>query len=166
MNPELWTLLKAAAKSFGMDPFLLAAQVLQESAGDSTATRYEPGYRWTWPPPKSKLLPRIIYPIAPCSKDTEAVMQRVSWGLLQVMGALARELGYRRPFLSGLAGDADTALELGCLWMRKKLDAYATVEQALSAFNAGSPTLANQANYVRPIIAKAEALRREIPTTA
>jgi hypothetical protein len=151
--PDVAALVSAAAKRYAIDEFVLAAQVLHESGGDPLAARYEVGYRWLWPSAQ------FIKPIPPCSLDTERVFQMTSWGLLQVMGAVARERGFRGTFLSGLAADPALALDLGAKHLAAALGRYGNVRDALSAYNAGHPTPNNFGTYVDPIMERADALR-------
>lgn len=157
LNSPVQLLVDAIAATHGLDRFLLTAQVIHESGGIPWATRFERGYRWTFPPSE----PRTIVAIPPCSSDTEEVCQKTSWGLLQIMGATARELGYREPFLSRLAVDASIALDLGCQYLLRQIDRHGGVERALAAYNAGSPTLEAMERYAIPILTRAEDLRVE-----
>lgn len=87
-----WDLIQAAAQAHGLPGFgglsgahILAGLVCQESMGITHAYRAEPRYRWLI---KAALRPWII------GKDTSTYMQRISFGLCQVMGAVARELKF------------------------------------------------------------------------
>ena len=55
---------------------------------------------------------------------TEAYARGFSWGLMQVMGQVARETGFDALFLSALC-DPEQGLAVGCKVLRKKLDAMA-----------------------------------------
>jgi len=68
-------------------PELVTAIAIVESGGETQAVRYEPKYKWLVNPAKVKP--------ANCTKETEIVLQKTSWGLLQVMGAVAREYGFQ-----------------------------------------------------------------------
>lgn len=93
----------------------------------------------------------------------ELEFQRTSWGLLQIMGATARELGYRVPAAvwpeSPLRSDAAAALDLGCLYLKKQMRRWPSISDVLSAYNAGHPTRENFGEYVDPILERADALR-------
>jgi len=52
---------------------------------------------------------------------SEAYARGFSWGLMQVMGQVARENSYTEPFLSSLCDPSD-ALEIGCRILRKKFE--------------------------------------------
>ena len=161
-----------AATRHGLDACVLAALVMQESAGDPLAIRFEPHYRWLWDvyswEPFRRLTaeeaglshpPADFRGVTGASAPTEWAAQRTSWGLCQVMGAVAREHGFRGRFLSALL-EPELGAEYGAIHLAKMLRKW-DLPEALSAYNAGSPTEANDATYVRPILRRAEAFRRE-----
>lgn len=71
-----------------LDPNWIRAIIMQESQGNPYCVRYEPSYQW-------------VYQVEQFSKSvlisiqTELVTQKMSWGLGQIMGALAREQGHK-----------------------------------------------------------------------
>lgn len=85
------------------------------------------------------------------SEMTERQGRATSFGLCQVMGELARELGFTGPFLSQLC-DPVIGVHYAALHLGNKLEKYGNLEDALSAYNAGAPTSTNRQNYVQPII--------------
>lgn len=133
---------------------LVAAVVLVESAGEPLAVRFEPPYRYYWDnhsgaayrrvtpaerasetaPPDFAALPSIG------SRDTEWALQAASWGPMQVMGAVARELGFRGWFPALCTWPV--GVDYGTLHLRKLrnrfLDQYGW-EGVAAAYNAGSP---------------------------
>lgn len=152
LKPEILALVGDAATKHELDFWTLVAQVEKESSGNPEAKRLEAGYRWFYP--------RGTWPIG-----DELMFQKTSWGLLQVMGATARELGYTEPATSWpsspLKNDHETALDLGCRYLVGMLGRHGNIADALSAYNAGHPTPANRPSYVEPILNRAEALRVE-----
>ena len=80
-NSEFIALARDAAARYGLDPALVCALIEQESAWDAHAIRYEPGFR-----------SRYVAPLA--LPATEEVARSISWGLMQVMGQVAREHGF------------------------------------------------------------------------
>jgi hypothetical protein len=69
---------------------------------------------------------------------SEAYARGFSWGLMQVMGQVARETGFEGLFLSALC-DPEQSLALGCKVLRKKFDAHGgDCTRALLAWNGGS----------------------------
>ncbi len=69
---------------------------------------------------------------------SEAYARGFSWGLMQVMGQVARESGFDALFLSALC-DPEQGLAVGCKVLRKKIDAMAgDTTRGLLAWNGGS----------------------------
>ena len=85
------------------------------------------------------------------SLATEAWARGFSWGLMQVMGQVARESGFDALFLSTLC-DPEQGLNVGCKVLRKKFDAArGDTTQALLAWNGGAnPTYAAQVLARKP----------------
>ena len=130
----------AAAAAHKLDPALVCAVVEQESAWNPWAVRYEPDF-----------LARYVAPLYNAGKisATEAYTRSISWGLMQLMGEVARELGCAAPSLAQLC-DPATGLEFGCRQLRAKLDASTgDPTRALLAWNGG----ANQ-NYPAEVLAR------------
>lgn len=125
-------LLQRAADSCDLDLVLLAAIVQTESAGVPARVRYEGHYRWLVDPPHHAERLGI-------TADTETVLQRCSWGLMQVMGATAREMGFDRH----LPELCDPALGLlyGGLYFKRQFARYKNIQDAIAAYNAGSVRL-------------------------
>lgn len=145
---ELQALVVEVAGAYELPPALVCAIVEQESAWNPYAMRYEPGYRWLWPSPEALDAPRGV------SKETEIAQQRISWGLMQVMGAVAREHGCRSPYLSILCAEPRLGLEYGCRLLARLIGRYGRLDlgPAVSAYNAGRPTGGNLESYVRPVL--------------
>jgi Transglycosylase SLT domain len=115
---DLLALARATAAKHALDPALVCAVVEQESAWDAHAMRYEPGFR-----------SRYVAPLG--LPPTEEVARSISWGLMQVMGQVAREHGFAGKFLSALC-DPATGLDIGCAVLAAKLSA-ATEHASTSA---------------------------------
>ncbi|MGB6431499.1 MAG: lytic transglycosylase domain-containing protein [Candidatus Acidiferrales bacterium] len=127
--PALIALARVAAVAHKLDPPLVCAVVEQESAWNPWAVRYEPGF-----------LARYIAPLYNAGKisATEAYTRSISWGLMQLMGQVARELGCEAASLAELC-DPATGLEFGCRQLRAKFDAAAgDATRALLAWNGGA----------------------------
>lgn len=104
---------------------LVCAVVEQESAWDAHAIRYEPAFR-----------ARYVAPLG--LTPTEEIARSISWGLLQVMGQVAREHGFSGKFLSVLCEPA-AGLDIGCAALAAKLGAAAgDVPRALELWNGGA----------------------------
>jgi transglycosylase-like protein with SLT domain len=132
-----------------LDPLLVTAIVTVESGFDPYAFRPEIHYRWLWDvrrgAPFRKLTDTEAGSIAPPadfqflagSRQQEWTAQRSSFGCMQLMGALARELGFMGPYLTMLT-DIDINIDLGCRHLANLLRrADGDSDKAISAYNAG-----------------------------
>jgi soluble lytic murein transglycosylase-like protein len=136
LDVSLATMIRKGARAHGFDPSLIAAISEQESGFQPWAMRFEPRYRWLWPRRNAVKPPRGV------SLDTEVNQQKTSWGLMQVMGAVARERGYVHPFLSGLCLPA-LGIEYGCLQLAHMRGRFPELRDFVSAYNAGRPVADN-----------------------
>lgn len=149
--------IQIAAGRRGLDPTLVAALVRVESAHNPYAWNPEPAYRYLWDvkrqrPFRELTLPERIsevppkdFPTLAGDPDQEFWAQQASWGLMQVMGAVARELGFMGPYLPQLT-DTSTNLAFGCLKLAQLLKtAEGDTERALAMYNGGP-----KGNSVRP----------------
>lgn len=133
-------LAKATAR-FNVPLDLLKAIIQVESGGDPWAMRYEPDFRWLVNLETGERYegePERMPSPAGVSPYTEWVAQRTSWGLMQIMGATARGLGFNEPFLSRLCRD-ETGLTYGCKHLVQLYERHGSWEAAAAAYNAGSP---------------------------
>lgn len=139
LNSNITALAHDAAKRYQLPAPLVLAIVQAESGGDPWAIRYEPGFFQRY------IAGKPVLARAPCSEQTEATMQATSWGLMQVMGATARERGFRGVFLSEMC-DPRIGLDWGCCHLdhltkkHLKVGGWAAV---VAAYNAGSPKKEN-----------------------
>jgi soluble lytic murein transglycosylase-like protein len=125
INPDLIAQARFAAAKHSLDPALVCAVVEQESAWDPHAIRYEPEFRT-----------RYVSPLG--LPATEEVARSISWGLMQVMGQVAREHGFSGKFLAALC-DPGTGLDIGCTVLASKIDSAAgVVARALKLWNGGA----------------------------
>lgn len=129
-------LIEKYAAKHGLLAATVYAVVMAESGGDPGAARYESHWRW-FSDPNKKLKPRT------CSDPTEKILQMISIGLMQVMGANYREMGYQG-WLTALFADPDAQMDYGCKFLKGKVAKYG-LDGGISAYNAGSPTSSNQA---------------------
>jgi len=151
-HAALIALASAAAAQHALDPALICAIVEQESAWDPHAIRYEPAFRT-----------RYVAPLG--LPPTEEVARSISWGLMQVMGQVAREHGFTAKSLAALC-DPATGLAIGCAVFAAKLRAStndaasavnnsdaasvaANVERALELWNGGANT-----SYAAQVLAR------------
>ncbi len=142
---QLLALARAAAATQSLDPALVCAVIEQESSWNSWAIRYEPAF-----------FAKYVAHLYTNNKITasEAFARGFSWGLMQVMGQVAREMGFDGTFLSALC-DPEQGLAVGCKLLRKKLDAMnGDTARGLLAWNGGgnpdypAQVLARRARYL------------------
>jgi len=130
-NP-LIQLAAAMAARHSLDPALVCAIIEQESSWDTYSLRYEPAFH-----------SRYVAPLG--LPPSEEISRSISWGLMQVMGQVAREHGFALKFLSALCEPAN-GLDVGCRVLASKLSAAAgDPARALALWNGGAnPDYAGQ----------------------
>ena len=142
---QLVALARKAAAAHSLDPAVVCAIVEQESVWNPWAMRYEPAF-----------FAKYVASLYTNNKisASEAYARGFSWGLMQVMGQVARETGFDGLFLSALC-DPEQGLAVGCKVLRKKFDAMAgDSTRALLAWNGGgnpsyaAQVLARRAHYL------------------
>lgn len=123
---------------------VMLAIIRTESAGRPFAVRYEPRYKWLHEPARFAKLHGI-------TTDTERALQRMSYGLTQIMGATARsEAGFSDP-LPRLF-DAETNIAAGAIYFAKLIDRYSgSLDDAIAAYNAGSVRKKPNGEYVNQV---------------
>src|SRR5437773_6192911 len=109
-SSKLVVLARDAAAARSLDAALVCAVIEQESGWNPWAMRYEPAF-----------FAKYVAPLYTNNRisASEAYARGFSWGLMQVMGQVARENGYTEPFLSALSDPGDS-LEIGCRLLHKK----------------------------------------------
>lgn len=156
-GPELYyrDVLHLVAARREVEPKLVEAMVAVESGFNPWAWNPEPRYRYLWDVKKSEPfrpltateiqaeVPPADFPFLAGDRDNEFWGQSASWGLMQVMGAVAREHGFPGKYLTQLC-DPETGLDFGCLHLVRCLKwAKGDVPAALAAYN-GGPTNDNR----------------------
>jgi len=141
--------IEVVAGRYRIDPDLIEALVMKESGGHPYAFNPEPRYRWLWDvklrKPFRQLMSSEVESTTPPSdfwslagdRDQEWTAQRASWGLGQVMGAVARELGFMGPYLPEICRpeiNLQLVTEHLSNFLRRANGDYT---QALAAYNAG-----------------------------
>ena len=138
-DAELDRLADEAGAEHGIDPALIRAVIEAESGGDPTATRFEPNWNYHL---DYRTHSRLV------SSATERAQQATSWGLMQVMGTVARERGFDGPFLAALCAP-ETGVWYGAAQLARLLRRYdGDAQDAVAAYNAGSPRRADSGEYV------------------
>lgn len=154
---QLFGAAKAQAKAFELDPNLVSAICFVESGWNPLAARHEPDFKYFSEPGKWAASLGI-------TEETERLFQACSWGLMQVMGSVARELGYKGP-LQNLCS-MWTGTEFGCKKLASLFEKYPDENDVISAYNQGSPRRDMQTtrymnqDYVDKVTRKLLELRR------
>lgn len=153
------------AEQYSLPVDLLAGVVMTESSGRIEAVRYEPKYKYmvnavtgrpfrrlsineidSQDPPKDfPALPGVTVAME------EWLGQKSSHGPMQIMGAVARELGFKGPWeqLCGSEG-----VHYGAKHLRNYHSAYLKVyglNGVISAYNCGQPKPSFNPDYVRKV---------------
>lgn len=137
-TPELLALARQKAIAWQIQPDIVFALIDRESEWDTYDIRFEP-----------KFLSKYIAPQYTAGKlsATEAYGRSFSWGLMQIMGETAREIGYEGP-LAALT-DPATGIEWGCRRLNGLLSrAKGDINAALQHYNGGA-----NPNYATEVIA-------------
>lgn len=118
------------AETYRIDANLIKAICMTESSGNPWKVRFEPQWRYFYNVNFFAQKRNISIP-------TEQNCQATSWGLGQIMGGVARELG----FTEELPMLLDPTINL--FYVGKKLrqlfDRHGDEEDVVAAYNAGSP---------------------------
>lgn len=133
------------AKKTGISPNLIAALIHQESAGNIYAVRYEPGFFDRYVKTRTKDTLQGFVP-SMCTLETEKRLRATSFGLVQMMGQVARERGFRGQFLSEII-DPETNVRLGTEFLQTLLLKYDSTEAALLRWNGGG-----NKNYAKEVL--------------
>src|SRR6266404_1351338 len=129
VHPEIIELARRIAAAHGLEPALVCAVIEQESAWNPWAVRYEPGF-----------LSRYVAPLYTAGKlsATETYTRSMSWGLMQVMGQVAREAGFEEASRAELC-DPFVGVDWGCRLLATRIvRAKGDVAAALLAWNGGA----------------------------
>lgn len=100
---------KYAAK-YLLDCALICAMAEHESSWNPWAVRFEPAFE-----------ARYIKPSNPAMPTTLELTEAMSFGLMQIMGETAKELGFGGKFLTELC-DPDVGMDFGCKKLRRCFD--------------------------------------------
>lgn len=130
----------ALAPRFKIEPELIAAIIEVESAGTSYAVRYEP--KWVY------LIDVLTFSkLLGITEDTERTLQMCSWGVMQVMGSVARQHGFNG-YLNRLSEDY-FGVYYGCTHLQWLSNSHGWKDDDLiSAYNAGHPNKDSSGNYL------------------
>lgn len=149
-------LIQSAAARHNLPPVLIGALIEQESSGNPWAWNPEPRYRYLWDVSRNRAfrtlslaeigskVPPLDFSCLAGDRDQEWWAQHASWGLMQVMGAVARECGYQARYLTELLAPEDN-VEYGCrhlVHLVARFFSRWSWAGVIAAYNAGSPRLA------------------------
>jgi hypothetical protein len=127
---ELRPFIVKAAEKYSLNPAIVYGICKKESSLDPVKARFELGYKWIEDPHKNRATPD-------CSDDTEAMLQKFSWGIMQTMGGVFRQYGYKG-WLFDIS--LEDQLDYGCRHLASKLKKYGPV-QGIGSYNSGSPLI-------------------------
>lgn len=136
------------ARNAGFEPALVCAVVEQESSWNTLAIRYEPQF-----------FARYVAPLVGSDEmkpptETESRSRAFSWGLMQILGQCAREMGFEGLYLSELL-QPQVGLKFGCKLLARELGrAGGDVERALQLWNGGA-----NPNYAPAVMARMDKYR-------
>lgn len=131
MSPHFGKIITEEADLAGVDARLACAIAEVESAGDPLAVRFETHWKYYFDVPQFAFRCRV-------SQDTERTLQSCSWGLMQVMGSVARELGFLESLIK--LSDPRIGAKYGCMKLAQCLKKWPKkLDDAIAAYNAGSP---------------------------
>lgn len=117
-------------KTYPCPPALVLGLIATESSGNPDALRFEPTYPYLYDVPRyAKILG--------WSEPTEKALQMFSYGLMQIMLAVAREHGFN--FHPRLLLQPKTNLTWGCHHLWSLFRRYQNWADAISAYNYGHP---------------------------
>lgn len=136
----LMELIISLAAGIGIPPEAVLAIIEVESDGNPYATAYNQNYSWVNMQAKRP---------ANCSANTESVHQRTAWGLMQVMGATARQAGFEGwlPELVDPEVNMRTAIAYLAQLRRKHFETHG-IDGVIAAYNRGAPRKSPDGNFV------------------
>ena len=127
---ELEFLATKHAKENNLDPDLVFSIITVESGWDTFVSRFEPSV--------DKYVFNTLTHSSNCriTQMTEDLAQKHSYGLGQIMGFLAREMGHKECLSQLFIPEIN--LSYMCRFIKKQLERYGFETDAVAAYNAGS----------------------------
>lgn len=160
MTDEQRTLIVGVAAEAKVPAALAMAICFKESSFRTAAFNPEPKWIYLWDLVKNRpfraLTPAEIaserppddfYALPNVPVDAEWWGQQMSWGLMQVMGGVAREQGFRGDFLNELSVYPRIGLTCGCRYLAGRYAKYGNWPDAIAAYNAGSARRSPDGRY-------------------
>lgn len=127
---KIISLLRPIAAEFRLEMDVVVSIVHAESGFGQWKTRFEPGWRYFY---QSRSFAEKLG----VSMQTEEAQQATSFGVMQVMGAVARELGFQDDLT--MLCEPIVGAYYGCKKLRQLFDKYEIEPDAISAYNQGTP---------------------------
>lgn len=125
-----WQIIEDVADAENVPANLLAAIVQTESSNNRYAVRFEPHYKYLFKTKENAAANGI-------TEATETVFQMTSFGLCQLMGAVARELGLKGTVFQLL--DEQTNLTYAAKLIKRLANRFKERNDIIAAYNAGTP---------------------------
>lgn len=163
ITEEMEECIKKYSSEYKLDPKVVFGIVMTESSGRWQATRYENKYRYVWNVVRKE--PFVLqkgwgdmcpstFPGLPgvTTEKGEWTLQRTSLGPMQVMGAVARELGYSGDLnrLNGEIGIMYGAKHLSNL--HRRFAKTGGIKGVISSYNCGQPKPETNPEYVSRVL--------------
>ena len=164
-------LVEAIAAPRGLDPDVVLAIIAQESSGRPGAWNPEPHYRYlvnvktgkpfraltddervSEKPPADFPAPRGV------DRDAEWWGQQASWGLMQVMGAVARERGFGGADLPDLTTPW-VGIRYGVAQLVHLRKRFSDGDDLLATYNGGPSAAGRNRDYVASVHAHLDTIR-------
>jgi soluble lytic murein transglycosylase-like protein len=138
VKKDFFDIFYRISMSENIDPDLVMAIAGKESDFNQYACRYEAGWTYLVSPKKFADSLRI-------TEDTEIQFQKFSYGSMQIMGSVARELGFIKPL--PLLLEAENGIIYGCKFLKKLQKKFSTRLDIISAYNQGYPFKEKDGSY-------------------
>lgn len=121
-----------------IDPKIISAIITVESSWRPKVARYEKNYIYTFKADDYAEKHGITL-------QTEIGFQKHSWGLMQLMGGTARQIGYT-DWVPDLC-KPEYGIYWGCMYFKKNCMEYVKVSDQIAAYNAGSVRRKEDGSY-------------------
>lgn len=138
-SQDLQRIVEMAAVKNNCDLDVAVAIASVESSWDTYAVRYEPAWKYLYQVEKFAKSDLI-------TAETEEQLQKMSWGLMQVMGSVCRELGFMHAL--PMVCEPEIGADLGTKKYAQLFRKYQNEDDAIAAYNAGSPRKVPSGLYV------------------
>lgn len=120
--------LRYHTKKNDLDILLVRAIITHESNWDTYAMRYEAHYQWLYKEIECAKKMR-------CRLDLEIFSQKTSWGLGQMMGAVARELGHEGSMAQ--LTDGFINMKYVCMHLKNIKQRFKDQDSIIAVYNGG-----------------------------